>query len=126
MYFGIVQLGELNMTTPAKIALGVFLTLVVLCQLGTFDHWFNAFFQARALADEDWLTRMMYPLFAPENLVSGTRSENPIGFAVMAAIPCFGIAFVAYVFLMGMRAISKIGDAETSEQSDISQIPSEP
>lgn len=112
------------MTTPAKIAVGVFLTLVVLCQFGTFDPWFNAFFQERALADEDWLTRMMYPLFASENLVAGTRSENPIGFAVMAAIPCFGAAFVAYVFLMGLRAMSKIGDAESSEQPSEGENPS--
>lgn len=112
------------MSTPGKIALGIFLTLLVLCQVGVFDPSFNAFFQARALADKDWLTRMMYPVFAPENLVAETRSENPIGFAVVAAVLSFGISFTAYVFLMGLRAMAKMGEAEDSERAEDAETPS--
>lgn len=112
------------MSTPSKIALGIFLTLLVLCQIGVFDPYFNAFFQARALADKDWLTRMMYPAFAPENLVADTRSENPIGFAVVTAILSFGISFAAYVLLMGLRAIAKMGEVENPERVEDAETPS--
>jgi len=112
------------MTTPGKIALGIFIALMALCQMGVFDPSFNAYFEGRALADKDWLERAAYSLFKPENLVAQTRSEDPIGFALMSAIPSFGITFVAYVFLMGLRAMAKMGNTDNAERAEDAETPS--
>jgi len=95
------------MSTPAKIAIGVFATLIVLCQLGMFDASFNIYFERRMLADRDWLTRTLYPLVRSPNLTAELRDEYALGFLAFAAIPSIGITSVFYVFLMGLRAIAK-------------------
>lgn len=114
---------DVAMSTAGKIALGIFLTLMLQCQLGFFDERFNAYFEAQALADEDWLTRLLYPLVRPDNLIAESRAENPVAFLVLSAMPSLVITLVAYVFLAGIQAIARAGgtdagsDMEEAEQN---------
>lgn len=100
--------------------MGVFLTLMVQCQLGMFDHLYNAFFSAIALSDKGPIVKMLYPLFAHENMAAEVRSTNPIGFAVITLIPCILVSEIAYIALCGLRGFSKIGEAEPAEVSKAS------
>ena len=98
------------MSTPAKIAIGIFLTLMVLCQIGIFDPQFNAHFIGRALSDKDWLTRVLFPVIGPQNFIADVRNEDPLSFASMAMLPSAFFAITAYIFLAGLRAIVSSGE----------------
>lgn len=104
------------------VVLGIFLTMFVQSQFGSFDKFYDSLLLTLALQDEASWARALYHLLGQTEFAAKMRADNPIGFFLLNGIFCATLAELVSVpirliaFLFGRLEAGGAPEGDVPEQ----------